>query len=191
MWFVDMDGILVDFVGGACRTHNRPSPYDSPAAAGVWHIERLWQMPPQEFWAPLGYADWWANLDWTPDGRQILALIEDLSSKAPVYLLTAGAGSPESLAGKRRWIDRHIPEYRDRLITTRHKHLLSQPGRVLVDDHDWNADSWCLAGGVGVLIPRPWNRRHEENQDWQAIEDQLTLTAWRIKEAANGPMVVS
>ena len=50
--FLDMDGVIADFVGGICHAHNRPYPYDEPAALGVWDIEKLWSMSAAEFCSP-------------------------------------------------------------------------------------------------------------------------------------------
>jgi hypothetical protein len=41
------------------------------------------------------------------------------------------------------------------------KHLLSQPGRTLIDDGVHNLHAWNANGGFPVLVPQPWNNGPE------------------------------
>lgn len=153
---LDMDGVLVNFVEGIRTALGKPWPYTNLEAMGEWGLDKLWGITPAEFWAPCDSADFWAELDWMPDGEEILRVVEEFAGEE-VYLLTSPSLSPESYRGKAQWVASHMPKYRSRLLMGACKHLLAQPEHLLVDDADHNATAFKAAGGRSVLVPRPWN----------------------------------
>lgn len=152
--FVDLDGVLVDFIQGVCDKHKRSNPYVDSTVHG-YRIEKIWNMPLSEFWAPLD-ENFWETLPWMPDGQKILSLIE--KSFENVYLLTSASGDPRAAFGKYAWVDRHLTHYRDRLLIGHCKHICAGKDRVLFDDVEDNTIQFCNSGGIGVLVPRPWNK---------------------------------
>jgi len=175
---LDMDGVLVDFVGGACRLHGRANPYlsgyrdwlicESPEFNG---------MSMREFCAPMG-REFWASLDWTEDGREILACVEAAFGPENVCILSAPMLTDGCIDGKRDWINKHIPQYKTRYLFGNAKHFAAAPGRFLIDDRDDNIIEYrkCLyemfpmpgtiqaneallkfCDAHAILVPRPWN----------------------------------
>jgi hypothetical protein len=142
--FVDMDGVLVDFVTGACRTHGSTL-YLEP------HLVS-WGFPTQI----------WAGLGWTPEGKDLLAGVEALVGAESIALMTSPCDTPGSVEGKVEWVRRNLPAYRRRLFVGPAKHLAAGPAKILVDDHDANVDKFRAHGGAAVQPPRPWNRRQDE-----------------------------
>lgn len=160
--FLDLDGVLVDFVGGAFRLHGRSVP-----AADV-----QWGFPEQlgfsgvndpAFWEPMGF-DFWAGLAWTPEGRDVLRSVEAAFGDR-VAVMTSPCDTPGAVEGKVAWVRRELPAYRRRFFVGPAKDMAAGPGKVLVDDHDANVDKFVAAGGAAVLVPRPWNRRRDETVD--------------------------
>lgn len=150
--YVDMDGVLVDFVRASIAHHKLPlDPHDIP-----WEYFSPF-MSAQEFYAPMG-LDFWANLDWTPDGKELLAVVENYFPKDHIFLLTSPVETPGCYDGKRAWVRKHIPHYVRRFTAVNEKHGQSGPERALVDDHDHNVESFGKLGGHGVLVPRSWNK---------------------------------
>lgn len=158
---LDMDGVIADFLGGAARAHDRPWPYDDPKALGVWETADLWGITVAEFWAPLRGADYWADLEPTADGFDILEAVEDAFGDR-VCLLTTPSKDPECPAGKLRWIAKHVPQYENRYLMGPSKEFCTGPNRLLIDDRDENVERFVAAGGTAFLLPRPWNKRHAE-----------------------------
>lgn len=158
--FLDLDGVLVNFVGGACRHHKMPTPYTRAASLGEWDVVKLLDVSPDQFWRGMGY-DFWRLLDWMPDGRDILAVVESVFGADNVCLLTSPSDNFGAVEGKRAWVKNHLPSYFDRLIVGRCKDFMAGPERVLVDDYPVNVEKFSAAGGLGLLVPRPWNNQYE------------------------------
>jgi hypothetical protein len=158
--FLDMDGVLTDFVGGCCKLLGK----DMPDCRGSWEFFKLWGLTEKAFWQKIDREgeSFWADLEWLPDGMEILRLVERNFGKENVCLLTSPSWHPSSHAGKRIWIDRQLSDYRERYIITPCKYLVAGPGKFLLDDSDRNLQSWChLTGASGLLVPRPWNSQWE------------------------------
>ena len=155
--FVDLDGVLVDFVGGALKLHNKPLPMD----VVTWDFDQQVGLSAQEFWSPLG-EEFWANLEWTAEGVALLVCLDELF-RGRVALLSSPCATPGCCDGKRQWVRKHLgPDWLKRLMLSSAKHLFAAPGKVLIDDNNENVDAFVGAGGRAVLTPRPWNRRRHE-----------------------------
>ncbi len=162
--YLDLDGVLVDFVSGALREHNRTLPakdvrWDFPGQIGFVQGAK-----DPLFWAPLGYQ-FWATLDWTPEGRALLAGVETIFGEENVVLMTSPCATDGAVEGKVAWIKRRIPQYSRRFFVGPCKHLAAGPGKILIDDHDDNCAKFALGGGVALTPPRPWNMRIGESDD--------------------------
>lgn len=169
--YLDLDGVLVDFVGGALRRHGR----------GLEPSEVRWGFPSQigfggvddpAFWAPLGRA-FWAGLDWTHEGKGLLAAVESLFGDR-VALMTSPCETEGCVEGKRDWVRRHLPGYQRRTFVGGAKHLAAGPGKLLIDDREENVDAFAAEGGHALLVPRPWNR-HRERTDASGRFDLAAL----------------
>jgi hypothetical protein len=156
--FLDLDGVLVDFVRGALVAHGEPA--DTPVTG--WSFDREVAarrgITPEEFWAACDEA-FWAGLDWTADGRALLAACETAAGPDRVFLLSTPCKTRGCLQGKQDWVDRHLPAYSRKVFFGAAKEAFAGPGKVLVDDYDKNVERFQAAGGWTVLVPRPWNQR--------------------------------
>lgn len=158
--FVDMDGVLADFVGGVLQRHNLPE--DSYTQfKGSYDIIKYLNMTPQDFWTQLDEDEkFWHNLALTPEAN---AIIDELESRIPrtnIFFLSSPALSPNCHYGKAAWVQTHFAPYLNRLILTGHKHLLSARQRYLIDDSDDNIIKFQKHGGAGILFPRHWNAKY-------------------------------
>lgn len=151
---LDLDGVLVDFVVGACKFHKIENPYLNESFRGVWDFVEKLNIPANQFWSPLG-EKFWSELDWLPDGQAILKLIESKFSE--VCLLTRPCMTPGCASGKIKWINNNLPKYREKYLIGSGKEFCAHPGSVLVDDSDANIVKFVEHKGHGVLVPRIWN----------------------------------
>jgi 5'(3')-deoxyribonucleotidase len=173
--YLDMDGVLVDFVGGlhlALGLYYDPVtypykrgdyemfPYAVEATKGRHTMDSLIQA--------CRTVPFWANLSWDRRGRAIMRIVERYTDQA--YLASYPMDHHDAWVGKLHWVDEHLPGYKSRLILmTAHKQLLARPGAILIDDRDDNISQFIEAGGQGYLVPQPWNSKHElfdSETDW-------------------------
>lgn len=163
---LDMDGVICEFNDAAYKVHGGAAPAEPQW--GIWDDLGITE---DEFWAKIGH-DFWANLPWTEEGEALLAGIERLVPKANVALLTSPSFNG-GIDGKWEWVRKHMPDYTHRFIPTTAKHFVAGPGKILVDDRNENVDRWVERGGLGVLVPRTWNRRRHETKARRFDVDQV------------------
>lgn len=173
--FLDMDGVLTDFVGAVLRLHGQsdlletwpPGERDIPKVLGMSR-GAYWKLIDEQgsdFWASLKPFDWFQEL------------IECVRAVAPFTILTASSLDPGCSSGKVRWLYEHFPKvegrrFTDYLIGCR-KDLLAQPGHVLIDDAESNVDAFEAAGGRAILFPQKWNRNHTVTAPLDYVMAQL------------------
>jgi len=150
--FLDLDGVLANFDKAACPILNVSYPpsdwhWDKGILDGFRKVDEKCNI------------DFWINLDWMLDGKEILQVVESYFEPKNIYLLTAPMLNPGSGTGKMLWVKNHLPQYYEQLIITRApKHLLAKPDTLLIDDKDENVEGFWDAGGKAILVPRHWNR---------------------------------
>ncbi len=156
---LDMDGVIADFIGGACKAHGKESPYLHEANLGKWDIDKIWGMSPEEFWEPLNSVEFWRCLDKTDEADYIVSALVGIYSVAGVAICTRPPDSfyGGAVDGKRQWIARHYPDLLDNMIFCVDKSLCAGREILLVDDNDMNVRRFEDNGGNSFLVPRPWN----------------------------------
>lgn len=155
---LDLDGVLVDFTKGCCKLFNFP--YPDPWPPGHYQIEKVMDLTPEEFWGKINGAgpDFWAELEWMPDGLEILRMCEKAVGAQNVVISTSPSMSPASAMGKMQWIFREMTSYSRRFMIGAPKYFLAQQGTILVDDFETNLGNFMAHSGQTILVPRPWNK---------------------------------
>ena len=136
--FVDLDGVLVDFDRGVKKATGQ---YPREQSAG-----RMWSILART-------PDFYAGLEWMPDGRELWERVRPLN---PVILTGLPRGKwaePQ----KRSWCRRELGDSVE-VITcmsrekARHAASRTPAGRipVLVDDRDSIRESWEEMGGLFI-----------------------------------------
>jgi 5'(3')-deoxyribonucleotidase len=153
--YLDMDGVLVDCVGGAIAAHDLKVPITSLA----YDLPPQFGMTEESFWGVLGY-DFWVNLNWTQEGQHLLTELERVCGNHIVLLtgITHGTDVPGVREGKADWVRKHLPAYKHRCFIGSPKVALASPNKLLIDDFDSNHENFLAAGGQSILVPRPWNK---------------------------------
>lgn len=176
--FLDMDGVIADFVGAICKAHGRVTPYTRPEALGKFDTEKLWGLTSEQFWSPIATNsfEFWDDIPKTPEADEIVKLATLEFGIENVAILTAPSKDHGSVPGKRAWMSRYYPCFAKRMIfaTASAKKFCAGPGKYLIDDKDTNVDEFDEAGGVGILVPRPWNAEHYlEGNLVEVVKDQI------------------
>lgn len=173
---LDQDGLLTDFVKSICRLHNRLDPYVDSKNFGLFDMDKIWNIPTTEFWSRCNY-DFWRTMDWMPDGKELLTLIESLIEPPDIRIVTAPCKTAGCREGKIDWVKEHMPEYSDRFIVDKDKAYYASPNHLLIDDRDSNIDKFHDAGGKAFLVPRPWNSAHMRQDGWMLQLERMILNA--------------
>ena len=162
--FVDLDGVIVDFVVPAMNFHSAPIISEDQYPDGFgWNIlgatnqlratRNLPELSANKFWDALEY-DFWLNLKMYPLADYLLGRLDAVGE---VYLATSPTLSSECWAAKYDWVRINLSRYKRKLVITADKSVLANPDSILIDDRDKNVDHFIEAGGCGILVPRPWN----------------------------------
>lgn len=156
---LDLDGVLVDFGKGAAELHNREYPYNDPKNLGIFDLEKLWNIPLDDFFKGMEF-DFWSNLPKMHDCDEILKLVVEKFGINNICILSTPTNNLNCMAGKLHWIQTHIPEFKRRFLFGSKKEFTANPKHVLIDDKDKNITNFIKGGGIGILCPRPWNSNH-------------------------------
>jgi 5'(3')-deoxyribonucleotidase len=165
--FIDMDGVLCDFVGGVCELCN----YNDAWPYGEYDICKVVGC---NIWPLLEKAglQWWTGLKKTEEADELLRTVTNYD----YYICTSPTLDPMSAAGKLIWLQVHYPQVERRFFITPHKYLLAKDN-ILIDDSDEQITKWHNTGGIGVLLPRPWNKYHGEIDAMKTIRRMVEILA--------------
>lgn len=164
---LDLDGVLVDLFRGCAKAHGLP--YPSPYPPGEYSLEKAFgfQGSRSQFWKALDGPDFWENLDWMDDGKEIFDLVEDVFGRENITIGSSPVIDSGCYSGKYRWIEKHLPrEYRRQNMIGAQKWTLAAADTVLIDDSDKNWKEWaerCKILNIHcnvIRVPRPWNTLH-------------------------------
>lgn len=165
--FLDMDGVLVDFVGGlhtALGVDYDPKNY--PYEASKYDMfedlcaKTNGRVSMDNLYRACDSREFWANLKWDPMGKEILdsiAKVYDMDYDKKICICTSPMANPDAWAGKVEWLNKNLGWCKHIAIMTAPKHLLAKPGAVLIDDKDSNVEQFQKHGGAAFLVPQPWN----------------------------------
>lgn len=157
---LDMDGVLTDFNLQMSKAHYIDLPAQWPV--GEYDLAKVWGLTPAQFWTPANFVEFWSEMPWMSDGATILNLCIQRFGVENICICTSPSASAFSAAGKVIWLQKNLPQFKRQFMMTPVKHFAAHPNTVLVDDSDKNIDAFINAGGVGITVPRPWNRKNKQ-----------------------------
>ena len=167
MIYIDMDGVLADFVRGSLRIHNIGFTEEKYNEFG-WDYFKDFGFTWQEFFAKIDYnAEFWANLDPIPEGIALVKALIKRFGVDHVGILSSGK-SPHSTDGKRLWLRKYLPELESGATFCCEKWRHAHPCAILIDDYKKNVDEFRDKGGIAFYFPQPWNKsevRHENIEE--------------------------
>lgn len=158
--YLDMDGVLADFQYESAKWHIKANPYLDPKNLGVWELEEIWGITPEQFWKPIDNFEFWSNLPKTKEADWIVEEVERRFGRKNVAIATSPSKSEACFTGKRAWLRRNYPQFKDNIFFGKEKQFLAGENRWLLDDRDKNLDAFSAEGGQAIIIPRPWNSWH-------------------------------
>jgi hypothetical protein len=145
---------------------------DIVAAANGLHETKCFTV--DSFWGAID-RDVWATTPRSQEANTLLHVCVELVGRENVFILSTPTLDPDCLAGKLEWIHAEMPHWIQRqYIMSPRKWVCASQHAVLIDDSDENITQWRLFGGVGIVMPRPWNMFHgytDHAYEW--VEDCL------------------
>jgi FMN phosphatase YigB (HAD superfamily) len=177
--FLDMDGVLVNWDKGykdALLARDTITPQKVGYDINVndpWDYEKLLLKYYQEqglpekkargkakskFWSIIqGDFNWWINLEWMPDGKELFNTCLDLRTKGIVKqlnILSSPSSDKVCEPGKRTWLENQgIAKHFDNIIIFKEKYKYATgPNDILIDDTPKKINEWNdLGKGTGIL----------------------------------------
>lgn len=140
--FLDMDGVLADFIKGVADTTGEDFTSPDLNKKGKGKIKAEIEKS----------SRFWHELDWMPGGQQLYRYVK---SSQP-HILSAYANWDKNCKdGKNFWIKKNlmIPKQRINLVKREDKQKYAvQDGvaNILIDDYIKNIREWEKAGGIGI-----------------------------------------
>jgi hypothetical protein len=173
--YIDCDGVLADFNKGACELHGL-----DPAQSKSWLFYREQGLTDEEFWAPIlrsGPA-FTAYLERLPWAERLIKVCRRHSSPFwGIAALTAPWASSGAWGARVEWLREMGFDFNEIILCPgKLKSALAhtkQGPQILIDDNDGNIDSWCAAGGTGLLWPQPWNALADKAHLLHEAQDRL------------------
>ena len=93
--FIDMDGVIADFVSGVCVAHGRSSPYENtPGALGNFEMHEIWGISTNAFWKPCDGERFWDDLGKTPEAEEIVRVVCGVFGTNNCAILTSPSIEP-------------------------------------------------------------------------------------------------
>lgn len=153
---LDLDGVLADFFNGvfdifgqnlSSYTADLPHEYNVPKWLGVSN-EEMWARINEtvNFWGYLAPYEWYEDL------------YAICASYGEVIISSSPSQDPNAFTQKANWIKNHLPQHDLRnVMIGHHKHLMANPGHILIDDCEENCHKFEQEGGVAIRFPQNWN----------------------------------
>ena len=140
--FIDMDGVLVDFLAGVSDMLGRPLTSDDYGHS-EYH-ERKEELTNKRLFR---------NLPPMVDYHELIGYVKHTG--LPWEILTAAGAINRNIVvyDKNEWIKQYVDPY---VVVTctysgTQKAVFASKGNVLIDDRPKNIEAWEAAGGIGIL----------------------------------------
>lgn len=165
--FLDMDGVLSDFIGGVLDLFEMPN---AVWPDGVKDMTKVIGQDKVDVWNKISNTPgFWANLKKTPECDNIIETVKKYYANENIFILTSPSLDPKCLEEKYRWISNNLPRFfRRQYLMGPPKYLCANRDSTLIDDHETNCNDFRNHGGHAFLFPRRWNIR--SSQEHEAID---------------------
>jgi len=162
--YLDLDGCLVDFVGGALRSLRLDETLQEKVL--IFDFFNQFRLDEKQFWSTIANSvEWWASLTPYPWASELYQTCCRYADK--VVLCTSHSDCAYAATGKMLWVEKHLGVSPSSVICiTEKQRLAAAKGTILIDDSDVNVQQWAeackLAGRPpyewAIRFPQPWNK---------------------------------
>lgn len=175
--FIDMDGVLVDFVAGALAAHGMEPTEEILKSREMYQPMGITK---QEFYEGIDrLGEWfWCSLQPTIWADDLMKAVKTANGRTGWSIATAPTRNSTSAKGKVLWMKEMFGVGFKNYLIGKNKHFLARPGHLLIDDSEEQVDRFREHGGQAILVPSPSNRMAGFDVMKQ-IEDSLHV--WKAK----------
>lgn len=167
--YLDMDGVLCDFLKALLALHDRMDLLDAP----TYNVETNLGLTSEETWDPVIAAGWefWDAIEPYPWTFELWAWAREVGDEVAILTHPLILDRPDgrdvgpTVRGKMSWLRRHFGRKFREVIFTPKKHAVSQPGVILVDDNEQYESAFNRRGGRQIVFPQPYNRFHGDRYE--------------------------
>ena len=137
--YCDMDGVLVDFLGGVMRELDISN---IPSQDEIDNFLSTLQGSSKTFWS---------ELEWMSDGKKLWDTLKDLNTEILSACPSNCRVQPNVEKGKRLWCKKNLGISKGINISTRKDKVnFANKKHILIDDYIKNINEWKRAGGIGI-----------------------------------------
>ena len=169
--YIDIDGVLADFVSALHRKLNIPFDYNNyQYKIGEYNIfkeiENKYGIKYEDILKLLKDKNFWANMPLYPNAKDIVNAAINAVGVNNVYILTRPMEelNGEDIEGKKELINKNFPELKNNFIAAKNKESFANENSILIDDWDENINKFIKNKGSGILVKRPWNSNYKETK---------------------------
>lgn len=162
-YFIDMDGVLCDFVSGALAAHGveiTDEIRNSLTAHDLYGPDQSPHVPWKDassFWGPIAAQKslFWRSINSLHSMEDIYALFKQLPIER-TFILTSPSRNEGCRLGKLQWIaDMGIEA--SVIFEKKKWNYVRSENDILLDDNHINIKRWRAAGGTAMCYKQPWN----------------------------------
>ena len=154
--YLDMDGVLVDFDKRAMEIYPKFAGMADWFHRGIGSKSEYTKLYTGMLFKIMRTKDFWINLPWTQDGKELFNYVEKKFHSEQVGILTAPMNQdPRCEPEKWEWVQRHLKIIPKKLFfcsINKEQYVGRIPGKlqILIDDREKNITAWRHAGGIGI-----------------------------------------
>lgn len=145
--YIDLDGVLVNFLKSACKYFNVPYPENEVTVKNTFLTDH-YGIPKAEIDNLRDNYDWWINLEkyfWTDN---LLKFCQNNSNK--LFILTKPMDHGECYKAKYDWCLKNLNVQKNQIIITEvPKWYFASDNYILIDDKPQIIHNWKEYGGIG------------------------------------------
>ena len=177
--YLDMDGVIADFVGGTCLLHGHDNPYSREEFLADYDLCKALGMRLEDFYVGMG-ENFWTNLPKTEWADEIVKFVREIFPLDHIIVLTKPTSNPGCIEGKKAWLQKHYPDFAERVVFANEKYFCAHEGALLIDDYDKNVDLFKKHGGKAILFKQPWNSSRFIGNSFEEMRKELDIFAQKF-----------
>ena len=148
--YIDVDGTIANYIDALFKAFNINKTHDDVTQYDFYEMLGL---DTKAVRAELEIKEFWLSLQPYPWAKPLLKAAKRID---PNYkICTRTTRHINSYVGKLEWLNKNLGVRPDRVLLmppNQYKHILSRPGRLLIDNYYKECELWEKQGGRALLI---------------------------------------